>query len=101
MKPRQTFLVLLAIVLLVFFGGAAFAVMSRTPDKAPAPLTETVRLQLQNRLQRLQILQLQREKIEIDLKREAEETQKLFQSLQVEGYDLNLQTFQYEKKKKP
>ncbi len=79
---------------------STYPTFARDEVKAPPPLTETQRLQVQNMLQRIQIAQLQVQAAQREFETTRADAQKLFTSLAVDGYELDLQTYQYVKKEK-
>lgn len=68
--------------------------------KAPV-LTEVQKLQLQNLTQRLEIAQLRMQAAQADFQAARTEIETLVKSLQVEGYNLDLQSLTYTKKPPP
>lgn len=90
--------VLIVLAALVF---AAYVVHATQAELSKPPaITETQKLQIQNVLQRIQIAQLQSQAAQAEFERARADAEALFKSLSVPGYDLNLQTYQYQKKAK-
>jgi hypothetical protein len=81
--------VITAIVLVLALVGAAFAQDAQAPQ-----LTDVQKLQLQNAAQRVEIAQLRAQQA-------MGEFERLVQSLQVQGYELDLQKLTYVKKDEP
>lgn len=75
------------------------AAQAPTVPIAPKPpeLTEVQRLQLQVQMQRIEIAQLRAQAAQRDFDEARNELQKLATSLQVAGYDLDLQRLVYVK----
>ena len=85
------------VVLVVAFAGTAWG----QAPAAPTPITDVHKLTIKNLAQQMTIAQLSMEKAQRDFTEAQEALTRLVQSLQVPGYDLNLQTFEYMKKPDP
>ncbi len=72
---------------------------SVTADTAPPTLSEIEKLKIDNLAKRLEIAQLKAQNAQADFDKARTEITALVQSLQKDGYDLDLQTFTYTPKK--
>jgi hypothetical protein len=75
----------------------ALACGTRAQDTAPT-LTDVQKLTIQNLAQRIEIAQLRAQQAQAEFDKARQAIGKLVQSLQVEGYELRLETLEYVKK---
>lgn len=92
-----------ALAALVFLFGLSVAGQAPAPatmDKVPA-LTEVQKLQVQNLAQSIEIAQLRAQQAQRDFDTARAELGKLIQSLQRDGYTLDLTKLEYTKAQEP
>jgi len=80
---------------------AATAIAKDSPAPAAPALTDVQKLTVQNLAQQIEIAQLRAQQAQRDFDQAREQLGKLLQSLQVDGYDLDLRALTYSKKPEP